>query len=124
MKPYRFIVFLLILIVSSEVISEMNVKHTHHIDKGEQDDQGYYDYYYYYEYDLYEYCEESVCFVARSYVDEPDRASFIRKVEGGMRGSIMTYDIKSELLQSAIHHLKSIGKKEIQYLGGQGYKSV
>ncbi|WP_324905268.1 hypothetical protein [Lysobacter sp.] len=43
-------------------------------------------YTYYYESDVYRFCEDDVCFVARSHTDEPDEASWMRaEIQGNAR---------------------------------------
>ena len=94
--------------------AEMNVKKKRHIDKGEQDEEGYSDYYY--EYDSYEFSDGQITFHARSYTDEDTEAHFLRKVDGKKTLIVSPEDLKTPLFQLAIKHLRLEGKRTLRYL--------
>jgi hypothetical protein len=102
----------------------MEVIKTHHIDKSEKDDKGFYEYYY--EYDMYEFKEEDTLYRVRSYVDTPEEAHFLRKDVNGTRKSLTTSDFNTPFFKSTILYLKAEGKTKFKYLGGKsgGYEPI
>lgn len=96
----------------------MHVECTHHIDASEPDDDGMHEYYY--EYDIYRFTDGSICFVARSYLDEPDEAHFLC-IEVDGRGRTMTdRDLMNPVLLAAQAHLRALGKARLHWLSGKG----
>ncbi len=96
----------------------MRVETSHHIDAGEQGADGLYDYYY--EYDLYRFSEQDLTLVARSYVDEPDAAHLLSIEEAGVGRVLARDDLRRALTRRAIDHLRSLGKRKLSWLTGQG----
>lgn len=98
----------------------MHIECTHHVDASELDEAGYYKYYY--EYDLYRFTDEPICFVARSYTDEPDEVHFLRVEEDGRPRIMVNADLTHPVCLAAQAHLLAIGKKHLRWLGGRdGY---
>ncbi len=106
----------------------MDIQKDHYVDKGEQDEQGYYDYYY--EYYIYTFTDKQFSYIARRYVDTPEEASFMKKRIKRKRNKIpkASYitpdDFADPLFQSAISYLKSEGVLEINYLSDYGYLPI
>jgi len=102
----------------------MQVERTHQIDSCDPDESGTYDYYY--EYDIYRFTDGSICFIARSYADEPDEAHFLRVETNGVRRFLNRVDLKHPLLLSALSHLRKEGKTHVRWLSGKGngYESL
>ena len=96
----------------------MQIAITHHVDASEPDAQGMYDYCY--EYDVFRFAADGVTFVARSYVDEPEEAHFLRIEVDGSARRMTSDDLSRPLLRQAALHLQSIGKKSLTWLGGGG----
>lgn len=91
----------------------MDIRKSHHVENGEPDEQGLFDYYY--EYDIYEFRENGVCYVARSYTDEPQEAHFLRKESEGSAAHLTEDDLENPLFRRAAQELKKEGKKEVRY---------
>jgi len=100
----------------------MNVSASHHIDKGNKDSQGQYEYHY--EYDLYEFRENGICIIARSYTDEGTEAHFLRKEVSGNQEMLSNSDLLTPLFTQAVKYLNEVGKLQINYLCESGYESV
>ena len=102
----------------------MQIERTHHVDASEPDVAGLYEYFY--EYDMFRFSDGSNCIVARSYVDEPDEAHFLRVEIDGQRRSMTDADLADPLLLAAQSHLLSIGKVRLNWLSGRGngYEAV
>ena len=103
---------------------DMKIKTTHHVDAGEPDAEGACDYRY--EYDLYFFSEDEVAVVARSYIDDPEEAHFLRMEIDGKPQLMKRADLRRPLLVSAARHLRAAGKKRLNWLSGRGdgYESV
>ncbi|MDR2219011.1 MAG: hypothetical protein LBE24_00335 [Methylobacillus sp.] len=102
----------------------MQIEQTHHIDASEPDESGMYEYYY--EYDIYRFKDTSICFVARSYADEPDEAHFLSAETNGNSRFLERSDLKHPLFLSALSHLRSRGKVHIRWFSrkGNGYEAL
>lgn len=102
----------------------MEVEVTHHIDASERDAQGMYEYYY--EYDIYRFTGGKMSCAARSYVDEPEAAHFLRISEGKRERFLRETDFQSPLLVAAIDYLRSAGKRKLNWLSGEhgGYTAL
>ncbi len=96
----------------------MHVECTRHIDASGPDETGMYEYYY--EYDIYRFTDGPICFVARSYTDEPDEAHFLRVEIDGRPRSIIDSDLMYPLFLSAQAHLRADGKAHLRWLSGRG----
>ncbi len=79
-----------------------------------------------YVYDLFEFDAGDVRYVARSYVEEPNEAHFLRKEVSGEALLIDESDTRSDLFVEAVRYLRGKGKSVIQYLSEaeEGYVSV
>ncbi|MFT4065614.1 hypothetical protein [Paraburkholderia sp.] len=102
----------------------MEVTATHHIDSSEPDENGMYDYYY--EYDIYEFTDGNISYIARSYIDEPLDAHFLKmKADGEHEWRIMgDRDRDTPLFTDAVTYLRGKGKINIQCLFEGGYKDI
>lgn len=96
----------------------MHVECSHHIDASEPDALGMYEYHY--EYDLYRFTEGENCFVARSYVDDPEEAHFLGAEVGGHARPLVDADLKQPLFLASLAHLRASGKLKLNWLSGQG----
>ena len=97
---------------------QMKVEITHHIDASEPNAQGVYDYYY--EYDDYTFTDGDAVLVARSYTDEPHRASLRVKLRDGQRQGLTAADLRTPFVQAVEAWFRAAGKTSIQWLGGGG----
>lgn len=95
---------------------------THHIDKSELDEDGMYDYYY--EYDIYEFCENDLSYIARSYIDEPLEVHFLKKKSKNDSDwqILEKTDLKNSLFKNAVAYFRKNGKEQIRVLSKTGYK--
>ncbi len=93
---------------------ELNVIKTHHIDKGEKDDNGLYDYYY--EYDVYVFSRDGYSLRVRSYFETPSEASLLVIFEDGVERFLTQEDLKSSFIKDAIEYLKQDGKNKFDWL--------
>jgi len=102
----------------------MYIERVRQVDSSESNESGLYDYYY--EYDTYRFTEGTVCFVVRSYTDEPDEAHFLRVEESGNRRALTSGDLSHPLFHMAHDHLRGEGKVRIRWLSGKGngYESL
>ncbi|WP_061539484.1 hypothetical protein [Collimonas fungivorans] len=108
----------------------MEITSTHHIDKSELDENGMYDYYY--EYDIYEFSENGLSYIARSYSDAPLDAHILKKkndkrwrIFGKAKYKILGQaDFKNALFIKAVAHLRTQGKERISVLSKTGYEPV
>lgn len=102
----------------------MLIECDHQIDASAPDSAGLYEYYY--EYDIYRFTEGAVCFVARSYTDEPDEAHFLRVELDGERRVITDTDLARPLFLAARAYLLGAGKVRLRWLSGRGngYESI
>lgn len=86
----------------------MHIECTRHVDASELDEAGFYEYCY--EYDLYRFTDESICFVARSYTDEPNEVHFLRVEEDGRPRLMVNADLTHPVCLAAQAHLLAVGK--------------
>ena len=100
----------------------MQVERTHHIDSSERDAEGFYEWYY--EYDLFRFAEGDVALVARSYVDSPDEAHFLRVERAGAPLQLSAADLTSPLAIAAIGYLRDCGIKKLKWLSSSGYAPI
>lgn len=102
----------------------MHIERIRQIDSSEPDESGAYDYYY--EYDIYRFTDAALCFVARSYTDEPYKAHFLWVEELGVKRGLVHADLARPLCLMAQSHLLSEGKVHLSWLnsGGSGYEPV
>jgi hypothetical protein len=103
----------------------MNVISTHHVDASQPDARGKYEWRY--AYTIYEFSNDSgTRFVARSYDDDPTRASFLSAIHAD--GSEEFYSAAwydSELFLAAARYLLlEAKKKKIMILTSQGYAKL
>ncbi len=97
----------------------MKVDKSHHIDKGEPDEEGTYDYYY--DYHIYKFSEKDLKLIARSYKGESE-AHLLRVEEKGKQGFFSTNRLKEPLVLQALEYLRSEGKTTFCYLDeNKGY---
>ena len=98
----------------------MNVAISHHIDASEPDEKGFHDYHY--EYDIYRFSRADRTYVARSYVEEPDRAAFLSRLQGDESHLLSAADLTHPLLLEAVDYLRTAGKTTIERLSeSEGY---
>ena len=102
----------------------MQVERTHHIDASEPDDAGMHEYHY--EYDIYRFVDETACFVARSYTDQPTEAHFLGVQVDGRDRLLTDADLAHPLCLAAQDYLRGEGKIELNWLSGRGngYEAV
>lgn len=101
----------------------MQVEYAHQIDAGEPNERGTFEYRY--EYDIYRFIEGDVAIVARSYVDTPHEAHFIRLDRSGTQNALRVEDLTSSLLLQARSHLQQLGKTQFNWLNGaNGYSPL
>lgn len=102
----------------------MHIERVRQIDSSDPDESGMYDYYY--EYDIYRFTDGPECFVARSYIDEPDEAHFLRIEINGSPRTLVDADLTHPIFLLAQSHLRSEGKVHLRWLSdrGDGYESV
>ena len=96
----------------------MHIERVRQIDSSEPDETGMYDYYY--EYDIYRFTDGPICLIARSYVDEPDEAHFLRVEANGSQRTLVDVDLTHPLFLLAQSHLSSEGKVHLHWLSGRG----
>ena len=96
----------------------MQVECARQIDASEPDETGMYEYYY--EYDMYRFTDGSICFVARSYIYEPDETHFLRVEASGHPRSMVKSDLMHPLFLAAQVHLRAAGKVHLRWLSGRG----
>jgi hypothetical protein len=96
----------------------MHIERVRQIDSSEPDESGMCEYYF--EYDIYRFTDGPLCFVARSYTDEPDRAHFLRIDENGNRRALTDSDLSHPLFLLALAHLRNEGKANLSWLSGRG----
>lgn len=100
----------------------MKVESTHHVDASERDARGFYQWRY--EYDIHRFTEGEVTLVARSYVDEPQEAHFLRTEEGGTSRFVSESDVATPLFREAVDYLRRSGKLVLRRLGDDGYEPI
>ncbi|MBK8478130.1 MAG: hypothetical protein IPL39_18035 [Opitutaceae bacterium] len=100
----------------------MDIATTHHIDCSEKDAAGFCEYYY--EYDIFRFSEGSFTLVARGYTDSPSEAHFLRIEREGVIERISEADLRTPLALAAADHLRSLGRRKIDWLGPVGYAPV
>jgi hypothetical protein len=102
----------------------MQIECLRQIDASEPDAEGLYAYYY--EYDVYRFIDDAICFVARSYTDQPDEAHFIRAELDGKPRPMIDADLAHPVFLAAKAHLQNAGKLHLRWLSGRtrGYASV
>ncbi len=93
----------------------MQVTITHQIDAGDH---------FYYEYDLYFFTDGKLTFMVRSYVDEPDHASFLRAEINQKARHLVKNDLTRPLFREAVAYLNQLGKTKIKWLTTSGYISL
>jgi hypothetical protein len=96
----------------------MRIECTRLIDASEPDELGMYEYHY--EYDIYRFTDGCMCFVARSYTDEPDEAHFLGLEADGQSRPILDEDLMHPLLFAAQAYLRAAGKIRLRWLSGRG----
>ncbi len=103
----------------------MDVKTSHHVDASEPDARGKYEWRY--AYTIYEFSDESgTRFIARSYDDDPTRASFLSAIRADGSEEFYTaawYD-SALFLAAARYLLLEAKKKKISILTAQGYAKL
>ena len=109
---------MIFLKAESRQVVKMNVETTHHVDASEPDENGMYEYRY--EYDVFSFSDGRVALVARSYNDEKEEAHFLSIEMDGDSRLIARADLKLPLFASAVEHLRSTGKRRINWLSGRG----
>ena len=82
----------------------MKVEVSHHTDASEPDAQGFH---------------ESTSFLARSYCDEPQRASFVARCEDGRRRVLTGLDLRHPLFIEAAAYLRGVGKTDLTWLDSE-----
>jgi hypothetical protein len=101
----------------------MRIERVRQIDSSEPDESGRYEYYY--EYDIYRFDDGTICFVARSYIDEPDEAHFLRSEIGGESRPLDEADLTHPLFVLAQAHLRGEGKANLRWLNVEvGYEPL
>ena len=95
----------------------MKVEVSHHTDASEPDAQGFHDYCY--EYDVFTFSDGSTSFLARSYRDEPQRASFVARCEDGRRHVLTGRDLRHPLFIEAAAYLRGVGKTDLTWLDSE-----
>ncbi|RNF86235.1 hypothetical protein [Montanilutibacter psychrotolerans] len=96
----------------------MHIECTRQLDASDPDASGNYEYYY--EYDMYRFTDGAICFVARSYTDEPDEAHFLRIELDGTPRPMTDSDLARPLFLAAQAHLHGAGKVHLRWLSGRG----
>ena len=100
--------------------------HDHCVDSMASTEKGLYEYYY--EYELYRFSDGARSLVARSYTDESDEAHFLRIETSGGVESLTEESFELALVQTALRHLRSIGKRKLHWLNveskGDAYVGV
>jgi hypothetical protein len=104
------------------LLIRMEVRKTHHVEKGEPDGTGIHDHSY--EYDLYSFSEGGLSFIARSYADEPTNAHFLRAEKDGKHHFLTRGDLAHPLFREATEYLLKEGKTSLRYLGAAGYEII
>jgi hypothetical protein len=96
----------------------MQIECTRHVDASEPDaaEMDEHDY----EYDLYRFTEGECCFVARSYVDNPGEAHYLRAEVGGQHRRLVDADLKQPLFIASLEYLRVSGKLKLNWLSGRG----
>jgi hypothetical protein len=92
----------------------MRVECEHKVDASEAGADGSHEYFY--EYDLYRFIDGDLTLVARSYIDEPRRAYFLRTEHHGQTAFLDVDDLRGALAQQARSHLAARGKSEFFWL--------
>lgn len=106
----------------------MKIKKEHFLDKGEQDEQGFYDYYY--EGDVYEIAFDNVVYGARSYTDNPQELSFHSRTILNVKGSDFSHvPYEEKAFFECINHFKNeLGFKTFRIITSSnptgGYEEV
>lgn len=108
----------------------MEITSTHHIDESEPDENGMRDYCY--EYDIYEFSENGLSYIARSYTGDPLEAHILKKKDnsrwrifGKAKYKILAKaDFKQPLFIEAVAYLRKQGKQRISVLRKTGYEPL
>ena len=100
----------------------MRIQSSHHIDSGERQPDGSDDFFY--EYDLLVFGDGEQTLVARSYSDTPSEVHFLRIEVRSRARALRQSDFRDALTAEAIRHLRTLGKTEINWLGGGRYVPV
>jgi hypothetical protein len=95
----------------------VKVEVSHHVDASEPDAQGFYDYHY--EYDIFTFSEGNVSFLARTYTDQPNEASFMARHVADRRHLLTERDLQNPLLLEAQDYLRAAGKTDLNWLDGE-----
>ena len=95
----------------------MKVEVSHHTDASELDALGFRDYCH--DYDEFAFSDGSTSFLARSYRDESQRASFVARCEDGRRHVLTDRDLRHPLLIDAAAYLRGAGKTELTWLDSE-----
>lgn len=69
-----------------------------------------------YHYDLFKFEADGSVLIARSYLDNPREAHFLRKEIGGELLPIAGSDVWLDSFREAASHLRQLGKTELTYL--------
>ena len=98
----------------------MEIKKEHFLDKGEQDEQGFYDYYY--EGDLYEISFDNITYYARCYTHTPDELSFHAREISGKDGRIFKRIPYKEatFIECVKHFRDNLGFRQFKLLTSSG----
>jgi hypothetical protein len=86
----------------------------HQIDSSEPNAEGLYDYFY--EYDDFTFSDGPISYLARSYADRPQEASFRARIEDGRHQALTRQDLQHPLLLEARSWLRDAGKTELNWL--------
>lgn len=108
----------------------MEITSTRHIEKSEPDENGVHDYCY--EYDIYEFSENGLSYIARSYTDNPLEAHILKKkndsrwrIFGKAKYKILgKADFQNPLFIEAVAYLRKQGKQQISILRKTGYEPL
>ena len=92
----------------------MKVEITHHIDASDVDKVGFHEYFY--EYDIYVFSDGRDAYIARSYVDTPTQASFLKRVRDSCDYLLRPRDLRDALFIEALAYLRRVGKSDLQWL--------
>jgi hypothetical protein len=96
----------------------MQVNTSHHVDAGKQNAEGLYDYYY--EYDILVFSDGDLSMIARSYMDTPLEAHFLKVELNAEQRQLTDTDLNCKLFAESVAYLLAHGKTEINWLSGRG----
>jgi hypothetical protein len=105
---------------TSAELSDMDVTVSRYVDASEPNAEGYCDYHY--EYDVYQFSLGGSTYVARSYIDDPDRAAFLSCLDGDGSRLLSSVNLVHPLLVAAADYLRDAGKTILERLSqSEGY---